>query len=827
MPHCLHLLLFLSFICAPLCYSFPVSTADDLVNLFKNAAGGTLQTDIELLADLDFSGSSLILPLGAFSNGTCVAFSGRFQGNGHSIKGLKMNNTSNKVFNHTGLFCSLKNAAVENLVIDSTCNFAGNWSGALSISVSGALTLQNIINKAAVSGAGRAGGFIGYIENLKQAAVVSFKDCVNDGPVTRIGNWVGGFIGEIYDNTNMAIIIFNSTSNGNVTGKGGFVGGFVGRIWGNDNMNVSIINSTSNCNTTGRDNYVGGFVGLFWSNKNIAVTILNSINNGNVAGSWSVGGFVGWVCYGVKLTISNSINNGIVASSGGEVGGLVGRISTDMAVAISSSTNNAIVTASYGYVGGLIGHISPFSDSYPVLFGITDSANKGSVASKKGIACGIVCADLWSNINDKAEVKNSINKGSVTADTYGYGITNILTVGRNVVSMGEVTGSSGSFTFWNASTDVDLFYGLDAKCSNCGTEATLFRHNTSTGFYDVVGTGEHVHDLLNEEAANQQFGMMWTSELELVENVGLIVQVSGLMHASFLVESGTPLNQVGNLSYYFDHEEFCVADGDSQPMVAFSPAHLMQRNMNVVVGKCINVLVGAPINRSERMIAGESLEQLAWFFSFSFDDFIVVVKETEQVLSKSSMIERDTVLKLCHNVSVSGVLNNTWIVEHGTKLGSISGLSDFWNSSFILSDAANTNQVYTRETLVSSDIVAIIIKSTRVVIEITPTDEVNTTEVIKSITDIVGADTSIVGVDVVWNDDGQVVEIIIIVKDGNAATTIVDVINGIDTGSRCAAGVLCRKTSAYVEGETYSGAHKSFVSTTLILLSFILINHFM
>ena len=70
----------------------PVSNADQLINLFKNAAGNTLDEDIELLDDLDFSHASLTLPLGAFSNGTCVPFSGVFQGNGYSICGLDMKN---------------------------------------------------------------------------------------------------------------------------------------------------------------------------------------------------------------------------------------------------------------------------------------------------------------------------------------------------------------------------------------------------------------------------------------------------------------------------------------------------------------------------------------------------------------------------------------------------------------------------------------------------------------------------------------------------------------------------------------------------------------
>ena len=88
---------------------------------------------------------------------------------------------------------------------------------------------------------------------------------------------------------------------------------------------------------------------------------------------------------------------------------------------------------------------------------------------------------------------------------------------KNVVSMGEVTGSSGSNSFWEASTGVDLFFGLKSKCKNCGANAKLFVHNTNTGFYEVVESGEHVHDLLNAEVEKQNYGMFWTEEPDLVK----------------------------------------------------------------------------------------------------------------------------------------------------------------------------------------------------------------------------------------------------------------------------------------------------------------------
>ena len=347
MSHHLLPLLFVSFLCASLCHTHPVATADDLISLFKNAHDETLKIDIEVTADLDFSSSNLTLPLGAFSNGTCVAFSGVFQGNGHSIKGLKMDNTDK---NNSGLFCSLKDAIIENLVIASSCSFNGWQAGALSASLNGSLTANNITNNAAVSGSYRIGGFIGEIKDLKQPSVILFDNCINNGTVTGICS--GGFIGFISGNISMTMIVSNSINNKKVDGKNNKAGGFVGHIY-NTSMTMTIVNSTNNGPITGFS-LMGGFVGFFLSSTSATVAIFNCMNNGMATGgdNSQVGGFIGSTHRNknTTTTITNSINNGHLT------GGL--------------------------YAGGFVGYIySSQRDSE--AFDIINSANKGSVSSKK------------------------------------------------------------------------------------------------------------------------------------------------------------------------------------------------------------------------------------------------------------------------------------------------------------------------------------------------------------------------------------------------------------------------------------------------------------
>ena len=488
-----------------------------------------------LTADLDFSGSSLTLPLGLSSDGNCVTFGGVFQGNGYSIKGLVMDNKGKGEYKNAGLFCSLKDAIIENLVIDSSCSFTGNSAGALSVSVDGSLTVRNTTNNAAVTGTEGVGGFIGHVEELKQESDFYFEDCVNDGKVTG-SDYVGGFVGYIAASNDMTITLFNSTNNGNVTGDE--TGGFVGYITCNNNMTITISNSANNGFVTG-SLYVGGFVGDINTNTNVTMIVSNTTNNGNVTvNGFFVGGFVGHIEQtSIFTTVTNSSNNGTVTGIL-YIGGFVGQISDNsMIAAVSNYANNGVVIGGY-YAGGFAGIIFTKSSLNSTVLDIMNSANKGSVSATDYV-CGFFYVHEQFSFNVNTTVMNSIHNGSVVAEKDAYGITNNITVARSVVSMGNVTGSSNSYTFWDASTDVDLFFGLDGMCFNCDGNATLFHLNNDTGFYEVVETGEHVDDLLNKQSKQHGYGMFWSNELEFID---YFVEPSSSSSSSFSSSSPSSLS---------------------------------------------------------------------------------------------------------------------------------------------------------------------------------------------------------------------------------------------------------------------------------------------
>ena len=179
--------------------SVRVNSADELIDIFAKETGKYVDDEIQVLADLDFSSSTAKLtdPLGTISNNECISYRGVLHGNGHVITGLRIDKTDNTTFRDAALFCELKDATIKDLVIDSSCLFAGNMAGALGLRVTGSLTVTNVSNKARVEAENSSGGFIGGMEFVTSGEpTLAFSGCVNEGSVTSNGNTLEGLLGS-------------------------------------------------------------------------------------------------------------------------------------------------------------------------------------------------------------------------------------------------------------------------------------------------------------------------------------------------------------------------------------------------------------------------------------------------------------------------------------------------------------------------------------------------------------------------------------------------------------------------------------------------------
>ena len=314
----------------------------------------TLANDIDLAAELSnasgmWGGSAAgFAPIGDGRN----AFTGSFDGQGHTIGHLTIKRTSNDV----GLF-----------------GYADNGSNISHVG----------LTDTSISGVSKVGGLVG-----RNYAAISDSYATGSVSSTDAGAFVGGLVGVNYG------AISESSATSSVSGTY-FVGGLVGGSYGaiSDSYATGSVSGTS---------HVGGLVGFSLGD------ISKSYATGSVSGTKDVGGLVGYT----EGTISNSYATGKVSGTGIEVGGLVGYneggISNSYATGSVSSTGNSVgglvgfsagsISNSYAtgsvsgtsYVGGLVGNNEgTISNSYATgsvsgtsyVGGLVGSNNGGNVSN--------------------------------------------------------------------------------------------------------------------------------------------------------------------------------------------------------------------------------------------------------------------------------------------------------------------------------------------------------------------------------------------------------------------------------------------------------------
>ena len=259
-------------------------------------------------------------PITGSSNST---YSGRFDGQNHTIRGLYFNQEDSY---DVGLF-GRNNGKIANAgILDSYFYGTSKVGGVCGNNYTG--TITNCYNTGSVRGIGTAGGVSGYNDNG------SITNCYNTGNVSGSSGFVGGVSG-----CNSKGTIINSYNAGSVSGLE-FVGGVSG-----DNSKGTITNCYNIGSVSGSEGYVGGVNGY-----NNGGNITNSYNVGSVSGTERhVGGVSG---YNDGGTITNCYNIGSSVSGSGYVGGVSGDNSKGT---ITNCYNTGSVSGTGVNVGGVIG----------------------------------------------------------------------------------------------------------------------------------------------------------------------------------------------------------------------------------------------------------------------------------------------------------------------------------------------------------------------------------------------------------------------------------------------------------------------------------------
>ena len=225
-----------------------------------------------------------------------AAYSGTFDGAGHTIQGLYCAATKNIV----GLFGYTNGAVIKDVKVTGYLRVIGDFVGSI-VASAGSTSITGCVNAAVINASGissyYAGGIVASAHNTS-----TIRDCVNIGTLTCSipsdnAEGAGGIAGcltgnSVISNCSNLGIIMGICSNARYSGSNN-IGGIAGSTWGatiSDCYNVGLLTDTTN-QTSARSPYVGGIAGYSES------VISNSYSVGSVTATRTdapLGGIAGY-----------------------------------------------------------------------------------------------------------------------------------------------------------------------------------------------------------------------------------------------------------------------------------------------------------------------------------------------------------------------------------------------------------------------------------------------------------------------------------------------------------------------------------------------------
>ena len=275
-----------------------INSAEELSSVMRDS--DKWSGNYKLGADINMSGTTQ-KSMGSYT----VPFSGTFDGDGHTIKGLNIHTSGT-----AGLFGvvsgTVKNVTVEGDIVNTFATSSaetkieGKYPGTGGIAgvvISGAV-IENCINRATLEGSGNMGGVIGVVYNF-DFSPVTVSSCENYGVFYSNAGNCGGVIGRIY---------ISSAAFPAVTVK-------------------DCVNHTAQSLMVDNRNRLGGIAGYVRSEAGVVI-IENCVNNGDM----------------VAQNVGDAASNDYPYA-----GGIVARIEAtsdySSAVRVIKCSNNAKITA--------------------------------------------------------------------------------------------------------------------------------------------------------------------------------------------------------------------------------------------------------------------------------------------------------------------------------------------------------------------------------------------------------------------------------------------------------------------------------------------------
>lgn len=241
-----------------------IATAEELAAFRDRVNNGETSLNAILTADIALGKSETWTPIGT-SN---TMYAGIFDGNGHTISGLKVTGANNGLFKMTGT------ATIQNLTIsDSTIGDSSNSSllGAFVGRIKDSTTLINChtTDTVTVSG-GAVGGLVGGTDTANVAFTLTMERCSNaavvSGSASSAQMGVGGLVGVLRNGATIKDCFNTGTVTNKSTYDSAAVGGLVGSVYNGNKLKTpltlrDVYNTGSITAANSGTKYAGGLVG--------------------------------------------------------------------------------------------------------------------------------------------------------------------------------------------------------------------------------------------------------------------------------------------------------------------------------------------------------------------------------------------------------------------------------------------------------------------------------------------------------------------------------------------------------------------------------------
>ncbi len=510
------------------------------------------------------------------------AFSGSFDGQGHTISGLYLyaDGVEHKA---VGLFGQLEGrGVVANLILDKSYIFVPNGYDSTTAvgGIAGKLEMNsdasivNCTNNSNITAnVGNIGGILGYAG--KGTAV---KGCINNGTVAMkristdprgcVGGVVGSFDGfRISDCENTGEVISQSIAGGvigtvlvsayfhsGVKNPDGtlFDPGYGENITGNK----SFLENLKNSGQVGSNNQsVGGVIGSF-TNMSSKSYVDGLVNEGNVV-SYGDTGYAGGIfgelscsAYGTDIgetVVSNCVNNADFDTCENQgYGGIAGSATAyeSQILTIDSCINNGNLSSKGDVsVGGIADSALIFKGGTINFVGCINNGtiSTGEAAAKGGIVSILQCSH-YEEAPSIIKIENCINNGSIDgyslAAVAGCGgivgeMLTMLTAESSVTITGNINNGTLSYVVKEDGTTIACEGGVGGNLHFSGEGSFILSQNENKGDIIMIADGLSL-DTLDKLAKRQKVGAMAGA---ISENA----QCSGNISGGQLIIRGTDL----------------------------------------------------------------------------------------------------------------------------------------------------------------------------------------------------------------------------------------------------------------------------------------------